>query len=58
MFVSYSLQALEYAKVQVQRNQPPKERKAKVDPTEEYVNNLFPENYDEDENDDRENDGK
>ena len=49
-----SLQALEYAKVQVLRQPAQKGSKDRVDPTEEYVNSLFPANDDdEDEQDDR-----
>lgn len=43
----FSLQALEYAKVQVMRNQPLKEGKNRPDPTEQYVNSLFPANDDD-----------
>ncbi len=37
--------ALEYAKIQVVKNRPkkaPKNRSGELDPTEQYVNSLFP----------------
>lgn len=46
-------QALEYAKEQVVKHRPqraPKNRSHQADPTEEYVNNLFPEENADDDN--------
>ena len=44
------LQALEYAKVQVVKHRPqkaPKNRPQQGDPTEQYVNSLFPQTNDD-----------
>lgn len=46
--------ALEYAKVQVLRHPAQKGSKDKIDPTEEYVNNLFPRNNDDDDEEEEE----